>query len=209
MRTEARWMLLGVAVISVLAVAIWPRSGTSEQSGAHALHEPAVATDSVTPQESAAVPAPVAPCPQPSGAPAVDGVLVGVQARCLGSDIPIDVGRALAGQPTLINLWASWCAPCREEIPVLDAYAQAPDAIRVVGVNVQDKQNSALSLLADLGAHYPSFGDGDDVQKVLPAPPVLPLSFVVRGDGSVVRITSTPVFHDVQQVRDAVAAVIS
>lgn len=80
--------------------------------------------------------------------------------------------------------------------------------MRVVGVNVQDSQSSALALLADLGVHYPSFGDADAVQRTLVAPPVLPLSFIVQRDGSVERITDPPVFRDKQQIRDAVARIV-
>ncbi|MDV8015524.1 TlpA disulfide reductase family protein [Rhodococcus sp. IEGM 1241] len=127
---------------------------------------------------------------------------------CLGSEEMVDLGGALAGEPTLINLWASWCAPCREEIPVLGAYAEESDAVRVVGINVQDSQSSALALLAELGVHYPSFGDADAVQRTLVAPPVLPLSFVVQRDGSVERITNPPVFRDKQQIRDALARMV-
>jgi hypothetical protein len=90
-------------------------------------------------------------------------------------------------------------------MPVLDAYAREPDAVRVIGVNVQDTGSSAAALMTDLGIGYPSFADTDGrVQQALAGPPVLPLTFLLQRDGSVVRIASPAVFSDPGQVRAAV-----
>jgi len=146
-----------------------------------------------------------ASCPTPlPGAPPV-ATLSGAMARCLGSAQPVDVGGAVAGMPTLLNLWASWCAPCREEMPVLDAYKEIPGAVRVIGVNVRDRPSSAAALLRDLHIGYPSFTDADPVARALGAPQLLPLSYLVDTDGSVRRLPMT-VFRDVAAVTDAVAA---
>lgn len=88
---------------------------------------------------------------------------------------------------------------------MLDAYAREPGAARVIGVNVQDTVASAASLMTDLGIGYPSFVDADDrAQQALAGPPVLPLTFLLQQDGSVVRITTPAVFSDPEQVHAAV-----
>ncbi|MCJ0905213.1 TlpA disulfide reductase family protein [Rhodococcus sp. ARC_M6] len=212
MRTQWRSTVFVLAVVALLVAAMWPR----ERQSADVAQPPSAPISHVGESEPSddaslaalAVAAALQPCPLPDPQGSPSEQLSGVYVSCLGSRERIDIGRALAGEPALINLWASWCAPCREEIPVLSAYAEEPGAVRVVGVNVQDSQSSALALLADLGVHYPSFGDADAVQRTLVAPPVLPLSFIVQRDGSVERITDPPVFRDKQQIRDAVARMV-
>lgn len=148
-----------------------------------------------------------APCPVPLADTSPVPTLSGVMARCLGSARPVDVGEAVRGAPTLLNLWASWCTPCREEMPVLDAYKDTPDAVRVIGVNVRDRSSSAAALMRDLRIGYPSFTDADAAARALGALQLLPLSYLVGTDGSVRRLPMA-VFRDVDQVQDSVAAAL-
>jgi cytochrome c biogenesis protein CcmG/thiol:disulfide interchange protein DsbE len=63
------------------------------------------------------------------------------------------------GRPLVLNLWASWCPPCREEIPDLSAFADAHPEIAVLGVAVEDRIEEARALAAELKPVYPlAFG---------------------------------------------------
>jgi len=59
------------------------------------------------------------------------------------------------GRPLVLNLWASWCLPCREEIPDLSAFATANPEISVVGVAVEDRLEDARAFAAELRPSYP------------------------------------------------------
>jgi cytochrome c biogenesis protein CcmG/thiol:disulfide interchange protein DsbE len=68
--------------------------------------------------------------------------------------------RALRGHPVVVNLWASWCDPCRAELPFLQREALARGGtVAFIGVNVNDSHDAAKRLAAQFPMPYPSFED--------------------------------------------------
>lgn len=206
------WSLVMLVLVLASIVALWPRTGTSNPDVASGDRGPLpnnvapVGPDPTLsrPPEGGTTGPVGSLCPVSEPEPGRGGPLAGVTARCLGEKVDVDLAEALGGEVTLINLWASWCAPCRTEMPVLDTYAAQPDAIRVVGIDVEDRPDNAAALVSELGIRYPNYIDGGGVQDALAAPPILPLSFILGPDGAITRITAPAVFETTEQIRTAV-----
>ena len=66
----------------------------------------------------------------------------------------------LRGTPVIVNIWASWCAPCRAEMPLLErAAAEYEGDVVVLGVDSRDATEPAADFLDDVGVTYPNVFD--------------------------------------------------
>lgn len=117
----------------------------------------------------------------------VDGGLPEVTLPCLGGGPDVDLA-SLRG-PMVVNLWASWCGPCRQEMPILQGFhEQYGDQVSVLGVDWQDPQvESAMELVVDSGVTYPLLADPDGSLSSIDGMPVrgLPGLVLVDADGDV------------------------
>ena len=69
---------------------------------------------------------------------------------------PVDL-EALRGKPVIVNFWASWCTPCRREMPAFAEISEAlGDRVAFVGVNNKDFRDSAVDFADKTGIRYPS-----------------------------------------------------
>jgi thiol-disulfide isomerase/thioredoxin len=170
--------LLSAAVVAGCGQATTPPDASASQS----MSEP-----------SAASPGPsivgVPPCPasDPSVA-AVESGLPDLTLPCLTLGPQVRLA-GLRGTPTVLNVWASWCAPCREELPLLVDLAERTrsDELLVVGVDLLDRTDPALAIVEDFGLNFPSVVDADGALRAelgLQAPPV---TYFVDADGVIVR----------------------
>lgn len=107
-----------------------------------------------------------------------------------GTDLegtPLDLS-TMRGQVIVLNSWASWCAPCRDEIPRLREAATAHPDVRFVGLNVEDDPTQAKSFAAETGITWPSIVDADGtVLPTIPGvpPSALPSTVVIDDEGRI------------------------
>ena len=93
----------------------------------------------------------------------------------------------LRGQVVLINFWASWCSPCRQELPLLSKiYTQYRDAgFTLLAVNVDDDRRDAEAMLRRLKLSFPTlFDSGKSVAKLYGVD-TMPATLVIDRDGRV------------------------
>jgi thiol-disulfide isomerase/thioredoxin len=119
---------------------------------------------------------------EPARGDHVDGGLPKVTLPCFGGGPEVDLG-ALRG-PTVVNLWASWCGPCRREMPLLQQFnAEYGDRVEVLGIDWQDPQvEPAMELVVDSGVTYPLLADPDSELATVDGMPVRGLPGLVLLD---------------------------
>jgi peroxiredoxin len=91
----------------------------------------------------------------------------------------------LRGQVVLVNFWATWCGPCREEMPRLDAlYAKyRKSGFVLLGVNIDDDPRVAMATAAKLGVSFPVLLDTDKKVSKLYDLGTMPSTVVIDRDG--------------------------
>ncbi|TNB48643.1 DsbE family thiol:disulfide interchange protein [Martelella lutilitoris] len=122
----------------------------------------------------------------------IPSVLIGKMAPTLdlppleGSGLPALTDAEIAGKFTLVNVFASWCVPCRQEHPFLMELSEDPE-INVVGINYKDNPDNALRFLGELGNPYAAIGvDRRGAAAIDWGVYGIPETFVVGPDGTII-----------------------
>ena len=141
---------------------------------------PSAAEDAASPfADCAALSAPAAAA---SAASTPTAELPDLSLPCFTGGSPVRLA-ALRG-PAVISLWASWCAPCREELPVLQELADATAGrLQVVGVDTQASRDAGASFAADKGVSFPTLFDPRRELLTAVGKVDLPVTVFVSADG--------------------------
>ena len=205
MSGSTRWTLAVLAVAAALVTGLvieLRHEPVTGQPGPHrsATTVPGAGQDLSELRERAGLP----PC-RPAGDGAGPSALRDVTVECAADGTPVDVAAMFAGRRVVLNLWAYWCAPCREELPALVEYQRRTGpAVTVVTVHQDDNEAAGLALLTELGVRLPTLQDGRrQLAAALRVPNVMPATVVLAADGSVARILPQP-FATAEEVAAAV-----
>ncbi len=121
------------------------------------------------------------------GDPAPDRVLPALEGDGQGSIADY------RGRWVLVNLWASWCDPCREEAPELERFSRRHPDLTVLGINVQDNSDDALAFVGEHRLTYPQLRSVGDERSVAFGSTGVPENFLVDPSGRLALIWRGPV----------------
>ena len=117
-----------------------------------------------------------------------------------GADITL---QDLRGRAVVLNFWASWCTPCRDEAPLLEGIARRyrDRDVVVLGIDTQDLSDNALGFIRQLGLSYPSLRDGTDGSQRAFQVIGLPETFILDRQGRIAHHHIGPVTTPEQLTR--------
>ena len=171
MMNRALMLLAAVALVAVVVIGLTQAGGSTEPTGKFDLAK--------AKRQLAGAPAPLAKLHDES-----NQLLEG------GSSAFDTRLAALRGHPVVINKWASWCGPCRAELPILQVVStQQGKRVAFLGLNARDKRGSAERFAAQYPVPYPSYEDpGEKIAGAIKAPANFPVTLFVDANGKTVFI---------------------
>lgn len=91
------------------------------------------------------------------------------------------------GDVVMINFWATWCGPCRQEMPLLDELYQRYERVgfSLLGVNIDDDSRKAMNMISELGVNFPVLFDSRKEVSKLYQVDAMPVTVIVDRDGKV------------------------
>lgn len=188
--------LAAIALLGACTPADTPPAATASPAGAST-----EAVDLIALREQYGLP----DCPETDlDAHAVEGGLPQTELGCLGSSRSVNLA-GLPRVPTVINVWAQWCGPCREESPFLREASGELTEVSFLGINYNDPlPDWAIEFAGLAGWYYPHVVDQDKTLQLPLRIPGIPATYFVDETGRVAGVHAGA-FESTEQVRQLVA----
>lgn len=87
------------------------------------------------------------------------------------------------GRPVFLNMWASWCPPCKAEMPDINTASEAHEEVKFVGVSINDDSSAAADFAVEIGIRYTIGFDEDGAVSEAYQVRGLPASYIISSDG--------------------------
>lgn len=114
------------------------------------------------------------------------------------------------GQVVMLNFWASWCGPCRQEMPLLDDMSKRYSSAGFVlyGVNVEEDNTDALKLIKQLGVSFPILWDAESKASSLYNVDAMPTTVLIDKKGQIRYVNRGYKAGDENKYRDQIRELI-
>jgi thiol-disulfide isomerase/thioredoxin len=162
-----RWPIIALSVLAVAAIVVGVVAANKRTNDS-----PTVAVPALPDLGGPGV---------PTGDPAEDFTVELID----GTIFNLDEHLATDGRPVFLNLWASWCVPCRNEMPAIQSASERWPGVYFLGVAVEDDPSAAEDFAAEIGVTYPIAIDETETVNVAFPHFGLPATFVIGQDGTI------------------------
>ncbi len=100
----------------------------------------------------------------------------------------VETSESLEDSPLLVNFWATWCGPCRVDLPLLAELDRELPDVRVVLVSIDAEPRRAEGMLRSMRLDLPVAYDSTGTLSERFAPPALPTTYLLAADGTVLQV---------------------
>jgi len=118
---------------------------------------------------------------------------------------------ALRGKVVFLNFWATWCGPCRDEMPSMEVlYKRFKDeGLEILAVNCQERQEEVLAFMTNNGLTFPALLDEDGRVSGAYGIQAIPTSFLIDRDGQIILRLVGSINWDTDKIHAAVESLLN
>jgi thiol-disulfide isomerase/thioredoxin len=117
----------------------------------------------------------------------------------------------LKGKVVFLNFWATWCGPCRDEMPSMEVlYRRFKDkGLEIMAVNCQEEQEEVLDFMANNGLTFPALLDGDGRVSGTDGIQAIPTTFLIDRDGRIILRLVGSINWDTEKIHAAIESLLN